>query len=136
MRRRTEYFEEIATRIEIPGIEVQIDKLDERGRGAAYRLIYPGAHHDAIIESGLRPCVLVEAGRARVTPFVERDLSSFVHDALSEQGHTEMLENIPKAVRCLHPLVTLLDKLDAIVRRFGRGGCLRFDRRFAGRRRP
>lgn len=122
VRKRTEYFEEIAARIEIPGIEVQIDEVDERGRGATYKAVYPGAHHDAVIESGMRPYVLIEAGRARVTPFVERDVSSFVHDALSEQGHTELLENVPRAVRCLHPLVTLLEKLDAISRRFERSG--------------
>ena len=69
----------------------------------------------------MRPFVLIEAGRARVRPFVERDLSSFVHDLLREQGHEEMLENVPKGVRCLHPLGTLLDKLDAISGRFGRG---------------
>ena len=69
----------------------------------------------------LLPFVLIEAGRARVTPFVKRDMSSFIHDHLAELGHNEMLANVPKGVRCLNPRVTLMDKLDAISGRYGRG---------------
>ena len=68
-----------------------------------------------------RPYVLLELGNARVTPAVERDLSSWVHDrlaALSLAG--EFVDNRPRALRCLHPWVTACEKLDAISRRWNR----------------
>lgn len=81
---------------------------------------YPGAFLDDL--SGvLRPFVLLEVGSARVTPFVERSLGSFVHDYLAQAGSLgEFIDNRPQRVRCVHPLVTLLEKLDAITRRFPR----------------
>ncbi|MCK8499892.1 MULTISPECIES: hypothetical protein [Myxococcus] len=55
---------------------------------------------------------------ARVTPFVHRDMTSFVHEALEARGQLgDYDDNRPKAVRCVHPLVTLLEKLDALQRR-------------------
>ena len=61
-------------------------------------------------------------GHARITPSVERDLTSFVHRLLAEQGKlAEYDDNQPRAVRCIHPLVTLLEKLEAISRRFESG---------------
>ena len=57
-----------------------------------------------------------------MTPFVSRSLSSFVHDWLHKRGELGNYDdNRPREVRCVHPLVTLLEKLDAIVRRFPRG---------------
>jgi len=50
---------------------------------------------------------------------VARDLTSFVHDHLVGLGEMASFDNNrPRAVRCVHPLVTLLEKLDAIQRRF------------------
>ncbi len=63
----------------------------------------------------------LEVGRARVVPYVERRLSSFVHDYLERQGIMgEYEDNRPQAVRCVHPLVTLFEKLDAMARRYAR----------------
>lgn len=54
-------------------------------------------------------------------PFVERPLTSFVHDFRERRrqlgGYTD---NRPRRVRCVHPLVTLLEKLDALARRYAR----------------
>src|SRR5206468_820952 len=59
-----------------------------------------------------------EIDSARVVPFVPRDLTSFVHDHLAETGlASDYDDNRPHAVRCVHPLVTLLEKLDALDRR-------------------
>src|SRR5262249_12703466 len=67
----------------------------------------------------MAPFVRLEVGSARVTPFVSRDMTSFVHEKLAAQGQlTAFDDNRPKAVRCVHPLVTLLEKLDALHRRF------------------
>ncbi len=67
----------------------------------------------------MSPFVRLEIGSARVTPFVLCGLTSFVHERLSAHGQLAAFdENRPKAVRCVHPLVTLIEKLDAIRRRF------------------
>jgi hypothetical protein len=48
-------------------------------------------------------------------------MSSFVHDHLAQNGHLgDFDDNRPRAVRCVHPLVTLLEKLDAVMRRISR----------------
>ena len=68
-----------------------------------------------------RPFVLLEVGAARVTPFLPRRLGSFVHDWLERAGQLgDFDDNRPDEVRCVHPLVTLLEKLDGIRRRYPR----------------
>jgi hypothetical protein len=70
----------------------------------------------------MRPFVLLEVGRARVVPFVERALSSWVHDFLAEQNQlAEFVDNRPAAVRCIHPWVTALEKIEAIAKKFDKG---------------
>ena len=45
-------------------------------------------------------------------------MTSFVHDELAAQGQLgSFADNLPRAVRCVHPIVTLLEKLDALHRR-------------------
>jgi hypothetical protein len=54
-----------------------------------------------------------------VVPHVEKTLSSFVHDHLEKQNMLgEYTDNRPRTVRCIHPLVTLFEKLDAMSRRY------------------
>lgn len=96
-------------------------QLDSRWRSANIHVRYPGEFSQELLEPN-RAFVLLEIGHARVTPFVERDLTSFVHDFLSEQGLLDdYSDNQPRSVRCVHPLVTLLEKLEAISRRFEAG---------------
>ncbi|MEO8905185.1 MAG: nucleotidyl transferase AbiEii/AbiGii toxin family protein, partial [Polyangiaceae bacterium] len=93
---------------------------DATFRSMNLQIDYPGKHQ-ASLDPVLRPFVLLELGTARVTPFVERDMSSFVHDHLEREGQLRDFEdNRPRAVRCVHPLVTLIEKLDAIMRRLPR----------------
>ena len=105
----------------MPGGEPSLDEAlaDRSWRSAGIRVTYPGQHlHDLGL---LRPFVLLEVGSARVTPYVERDLSSFVHDTLEREGQLAAFEdNRPREVRCVHPLVTLIEKLDALHRRVPR----------------
>lgn len=66
----------------------------------------------------MKPFVLLEIGNARVTPFVERGLTSFVHEQLASANLLdEFTDNRPVAIRCVHPLVTLIEKLDALQKR-------------------
>jgi hypothetical protein len=47
---------------------------------------------------------------------------SFVHEKLESIDRlSEFHDNRPKSVRCVHPLVTLLEKLQAIVKKHGAG---------------
>jgi hypothetical protein len=119
---RLAYFEALERSLRVPGADAVLDReqADRAHRSALYRVRYPGAFLDDL-GGLLRPFVLLEVGSARVTPFVERDLSSFVHDHLEQLGSLgEFADNRPRHVRCVHPLVTLLEKLDAVTRRFPR----------------
>ena len=113
-------FEWLATNMQVPDATVRLDA--ERSEAQAWRtadlqVFYP-ALHSATLPSGMKPYVLLEVGSARVVPFVARDLTSFVHDHLTEMGlASDYDDNRPHTVRCVHPLVTLLEKLDALGRR-------------------
>jgi len=118
---RRAYFETLVRLLEVPGGEPSlVDELADRSwRSAGIRVTYPSRHLSDL--GPLRPFVLLEVGSARVTPYVERDLSSFVHDYLDRAGQLAAFEdNRPRAVRCVHPLVTLIEKLDALHRRVPR----------------
>lgn len=118
---RKEYFEVLARELRIPGATVKLnDIIDPYFRSANLQVDYPGLHH-ASLATVMRPFVLLEFGSARVTPFVPRDMSSFVHDHLQFTGQLAgYRDNRPRGVRCVHPLVTLVEKLDALMRRFPR----------------
>lgn len=111
-------FAALADLFVVPGAPVAIDPEppDPLWRGVKLRVHYPGQFLGDL--GILRPFVLLEVGHARVTPFVHLDLSSFVHDELARQGQLAgVLDNRPRQVRCIHPLVTLLEKLDALGKR-------------------
>lgn len=116
---RKVYFEKFPELLRVPGAQVALDQdvVDRVWRGANIRVTYPGRH---LADLGvMAPFVRLEIGSARVTPFVPRDMTSFVHDKLVAGGQmTDFTDNRPKRVRCVHPLVTLLEKLDALHRRF------------------
>lgn len=119
--RRT-YFQALPSFIHVPGTTTELapDDTDASWRSGNVRVSYPARHLGDLAEV-LKPFVLLEVGNARVTPFVPRDMSSFVHDHLARIGHLDNYDdNRPKGVRCVHPLVTLLEKLDALQRRVSR----------------
>ncbi len=118
---RRAYFESLETAITVPGARVVLEdgSIDKDARGAVYRVEYQGNYQGDL--GPMRPYVMLEIGVARVTPFVLRPISSFVHDELARIGRLqEFNDNRPSDVRCVHPLVTLIEKLDAISRRFRR----------------
>lgn len=107
----------------LPGLRLHLDPASMAGKcqGAEIQARYPGLHLTALGPS-MKPFVLLEVGEARVRPFLARPLSSFVHDYLQVTGlHTRYDDNRPASVRCIHPMVTLVEKLDAISSRFQRG---------------
>ena len=121
--RRREFFDTLEQVITVAGATVELDRSleDARARSANYHVQYPSRYLDSA-EDWMRPYVMLEIGTARVTPSVERAISSFVHVHLHEAGLAdEFDDNRALAVRCVHPLVTLLEKLDAITRHYERG---------------
>jgi hypothetical protein len=116
---RRDYFVAISAELRVPGATLRLVDSDTKWRAANLRVFYPGQHL-ASLSPLLSPFVLLELGEARVTPFVLRPLRAFVHDTLEERGLVrEYTDNRPD-VRCVHPLVTLLEKLDALQRRVAR----------------
>lgn len=119
-RSREAFFAALLARLPVhgaDGVDMSL-KQDEHWRSANYRVLYPGTFK-AALPGALKDYVLLEVGSARVVPSVERDLTSFAHQLLEERGLlAQYSDNRPKGVRCVHPLVTLLEKLEAISRHF------------------
>lgn len=116
---RRKFFDAIAS-LPLPDLKLRVDtgSLGDRCLNAGIEARYPG-HHLAGLPPSMRPFVLLEVGDAKVRPFVERPIRSWVHDHLEARNMAgEFIANHPASVRCIHPLVTLLEKLDAISRRF------------------
>jgi hypothetical protein len=133
VEKRRAFYRALAAAFTIPGVEVEFDttRQDKHARGADYIGRYPGVLDEAP-PPAMSPFVRFEVGRARVVPFVEMPLSSFVHEHLERQALMGgYLDNRPRAVRCVHPLVTLLEKLDAMARRYA-GHVRAVDHRRAG----
>jgi len=120
--KRRAFYDALPSALVAPGVRVEIDstRVDKRARGADYLGYYPGVLLDELAPA-MSPFVRLEVGRARVVPHVDKLLSSFVHDHLkSEQMLSDFDDNRPSSVRCVHPMVTLFEKLDAMTRRYGR----------------
>lgn len=120
---RESWFDALCGTLDIPACTVRRNPLgsDERVRSAWLEVLYPILHSDRL-PSEMRPFVLLEVGQARIVPSVERPLSSWVHDHLISHDQLHgYVDNRPVAVRCVHPMVTCLEKLEAIARKFQKG---------------
>ncbi len=124
IREREAFFRALEKRIRVPGAEVvELPGLRLHAwRGAVFAVHYPGRASDPLPE-GIRPFIQLEVGSARVTPGENRPISSWIHDYLAEalpDVAAGLIENRPPAVHCVRPEVTLLEKAEAICRRFSR----------------
>ena len=132
-QQRQTYFEALSKLLHVPGAEIRLSVADDEAqwKSADLEVHYPGQDLDTL--NVLSPFVRLEVGSARVVPFLKRDLSSFVQDHLEASGRiADYRANRPRAVRCVHPLVTLIEKLDNLHRRVRRfdGDPARFVRHF------
>jgi hypothetical protein len=117
---RRAFFEALSNAVIVPDCSVllDVDASAPAWRGASFRVSYPSLYPGELPPE-VSSHVLLEVGSARVTPFLPRDLTSWVHDRLDASGFSsEFTDNRPRGVRCIHPMVTLLEKLDALQRRF------------------
>ena len=121
IHKREEWFRAVAARLSIPDCAVALDPEleDGRWRSAVYEVSYPGMFLGEL-DQEIRPWIRLEVGSARVTPCMERAVTSWVHQELEHRGLSQQLRNNQGRVRCIHPMVTLWEKLDAIVRRWER----------------
>jgi hypothetical protein len=72
--------------LKVPGATVTTVDVDLEGRGADHKVAYPGQFLETVLAPN-SPYVKLEVGRARVTPSVDRTVTSFVHEHLEEIGH-------------------------------------------------
>jgi Nucleotidyl transferase AbiEii toxin, Type IV TA system len=117
---RRGWFDAVAKSMSVPACTIVRDPAgsDDLVRSAWFEVRYPPLHAEGL-PPDMRPFVLLEVGRARVVPFVPRDLSSWVHDHLEAEGQlADYIDNRPRGVRCIHPRATCLEKLEAIARKF------------------
>lgn len=121
---REAHLRSLAGAVVVPGATMSLDPdlVDEHWRSVNIRAVYPNKHLEGL-NGVLKPFVLLEVGSARVTPSVSCDMTSFVHEELATQHQLDAYDdNRPKQVKCVHPLVTLLEKIDALVRRVPNSG--------------
>ena len=120
--KRRAFYDALAEALVVPDVRVEQDRsrIDKQARGAEYLGHYPGVLLGELTPA-LSPFIRLEVGRARVMPYVTRPISSFVHDYIVRRGMLGRYDdNRPAGLRCVHPLVTLFEKLDAMSRRYAR----------------
>jgi hypothetical protein len=116
---RLSFFKGLAA-LHFPGLtqDLMASSIDDDAESANLTIHYPGRHLEGL-PTGISPFILLEAGDARVRPCLRRTISSMIHDHLEMAGALEAFaNNRPAGMRCIHPKVTLIEKLDAIMRRF------------------
>jgi Nucleotidyl transferase AbiEii toxin, Type IV TA system len=120
---REHFFDEFVRTLAISDLRFELEPSpDGSWRAANVRAYYNGSYLAEL--EPLRPYVLLEIGSARVTPYVERDITSFVHEELKTREQlAEFTDNRPRNVRCVHPLVTLVEKLDALRHKVPNASC-------------
>lgn len=123
---RRHFFECLVAKVAVPGANVVLDtdRLDAAWRSADLLARYtPLAGADS---SGLvPPAVRLEIGSGRVLPCLPRDIGSWAHEAASAlRPEPEGARRTPRGVRCVHPVVTLVEKIDALQRRYPRADLL------------
>lgn len=137
--KRVIWWQQLAAMIRVAAADVVVDREpwrkdgpDSKAHSACLRVLYPGRH---VVElpGHNPPYVKLELGDARVLPFVARPVSSFIHDHLTSLGQlVGFVDNRPHEVRHVHPWVTLLEKLSAIMKWYGQShvGAARFVRHY------
>lgn len=129
IRLRETFWEAFAAHLNIPGAQLEWDKThDPTQRNTGFRVHYPGHFLDDLRDTGsiIRPYVLLEISHGSVArsaraPYVTRPINSEVHEHLILRDQpANYLDNRPRRIACVHPYVTLLEKLDAITRRYDR----------------
>lgn len=117
---RNAFFEALYRQIESAGLNIRLaDDQDERARSVNIECVYKSVVAEKLA-APFKPFILLEIGTARVTPYLPRRISTFVHDYLERRGLLSKYVDDRPTIRCIHPLVTAIEKLDAIARYYPR----------------
>lgn len=117
---RRAFFDGLAQRIAIPGIQVveRDDAFDDptgQMRGAGIRLRYPELNP---LPDGVKTGVLLEAGFDQVSPNRPITISSWAYEFAIQQGGEELTDNRAIDVACYEPGYTFVEKLQTISTKF------------------
>ena len=119
--KRQAFFEALTLIIDIPGTTETklLSPTDGRWISVEYQVHYPKLFE---LPEGVHPFVRLEPGlRSWKPPVVSRNLTSFLHEHVLDVGLLEQyLDNRPADMNCVHPFVTLMDKLESVVKRYAR----------------
>ena len=113
---RVRFFQWITDTLSIPGISVlrdhDFDDADKRNAGIRlnYQSLFPSM-------TGVKPYVLLEVGFDVTTPNEPRDISSWVYQHAASVD-SDFVDNRALAIPCYCPEYTLIEKLQAISRKF------------------
>lgn len=118
---RRAYYDELAARIRIPGIDrVERDTRfdDDKMRSAGIRLIYTPR---AAALSGVKDGILLELGFDDTAPNRPVTISSWALDVASDRG-VKVFDNRAVAIPCYAPTHTFVEKLQTISTKYRRLG--------------
>ncbi|MES2264274.1 MAG: nucleotidyl transferase AbiEii/AbiGii toxin family protein [Pseudomonadota bacterium] len=116
---RRHFYDDLAMRIAIPGIErVERDTLfdDDKMRSAGIRLLYPSASPGL---AGLKTGILLELGFDDTAPNRAVTISSWAYDLAAERK-VGVVDNRAKDVACYLPTFTFVEKLQTISTKYRR----------------
>lgn len=120
IRARQEYFRALVSSIKVAGtlVEELSDLRDLKWRNVVVAVKYPSTT-DQRLPPVMRPFVQLEIGSARVTPGREVKISSWVYDhAVEKVPSLHALSGSCPSIHCVDPAVSLLEKVEAVSRRF------------------
>jgi len=118
---RRAYYDELATRIRMPGIDsVERDTLfdDDKMRSAGFRLVY--TPRTAAL-AGVKDSILLELGFDDTAPNRQVTISSWALDVAIERG-VKVFNNRALNVPCYAPTHTFVEKLQTISTKYRRLG--------------
>ena len=115
VRERIAFFQAVAN-LSIPEVKFQAEEmeLDEGGNWASITATFPHSRRKKALPGG-RTTLEITIGHGRKAPLVNQELRSEVHQVLGTKGKPgRYIQNRLSSIPCVHPLVTLIEKLDLI----------------------
>lgn len=113
---RFRFYDALAQKISIPGIEVKRDVAfdDTKARNAGISLDYPSCFSPI---DGLRSGVLLEVGFDTTAPNEPKDFTSWAYQRAAKTS-LDVIDNRALAIKCFSPEYTFVDKLQTISKRY------------------
>lgn len=116
VKARFRFYDELAQKIRIPGIEVKRDTAydDSKARNAGISLEY--SSHFSQVE-GLRTGVLLEVGFDTTAPNEPKNFTSWAYER-AMKASLDVTDNQALGIKCFNPEYTFVEKIQTISRRY------------------